>query len=83
MFYEARITTWISNGWIEPPYCTSDSWRCETVFDYDARKTQLASIEKQMAEPGFWDKQDQAREVTLARKSGLGILEPIDELARG
>jgi peptide chain release factor 2 len=36
-----------------------------------------------MAKPGFWDKQDQAREVTLARKTGLGILEPIDELATG
>ena len=36
-----------------------------------------------MAEPGFWDKQDQAREVGLARKSVLGILEPLDELATG
>jgi peptide chain release factor 2 len=79
---ENWISRWINNGWTVRPPFRSDSWHFETVFDYDSQREQLATIEKRMAEPGFWDKQDQAREVSLQRKSALGILEPIDELTR-
>ena len=36
-----------------------------------------------MGEAGFWDHQDTARETAMRRKSLLGVLEPVDELAAG
>ncbi len=36
-----------------------------------------------MAQPGFWDRQDAARETALQRKAILGVTEPLEALASG
>lgn len=36
-----------------------------------------------MAEPGFWDKQELARETAMQRKALVGVVEPVDAAERG
>ncbi len=55
----------------------------ETVFDLDSRKQELARIDQQMAEPGFWDRQEAARETAMQRKALLGVTEPVETLSAG
>jgi peptide chain release factor 2 len=47
-----------------------------------SKKSQLAQLEKKMAETGFWDNQDSAQSVVSQLKTLKSIIEPMEELAR-
>lgn len=55
------------------------SFICETVFDYEGKSEQVQAIEKQMAEPGFWDNQERAQSVVGTFKSLKSLLKPLEE----
>ncbi len=52
----------------------------ETVFDFEARKTEEQAIEKTMADPGFWDNQEKAQATVLQLKSIKAITGPLESL---
>ena len=54
----------------------------ETLFDLADKKNRSASIETQMAQPGFWDDQPTALGVVAELKSLKAILKPIEEVGR-
>ena len=53
---------------------------CETLFDYDAKLSQIAEIENKMAAPGFWDNQESAQEVVGQLKGVKSIVTPMSEM---
>jgi len=74
---------WNPNSETEPNPFSSASCTCETVFDYDATVARLAEIERQMAEPGFWNNQEKAQQVVGQFKSLKALVKPLDEARRG
>jgi peptide chain release factor 2 len=61
---------------------TPGSPSCETLFDYAAKQARIAAIEHDMAQPGFWNKQESAQ-ATVAELKGLnGFVKPFDEARR-
>jgi len=54
------------------------SW--ETVFDVAAKREALVGIEKEMAEPGFWDDQDRAQQRVRELKRLKSAIDPVDAL---
>ncbi|MCH7533953.1 MAG: PCRF domain-containing protein, partial [Gemmatimonadetes bacterium] len=46
------------------------------IFDLDARQERLKSLDFEMAQPGFWDKQEAAKAVIDESNSIKGWLEP-------
>ncbi len=59
------------------------SCNCETLFDYDIRCGQITEIEQEMAAPGFWDRQEKARETVARLKSLKAIVDPLEDLVSG
>jgi peptide chain release factor 2 len=55
-------------------------FNCETLFDCAAKSEQIAAIDAEMAEPGFWEKQEQAQVKVDERKSLLLLVKPLDEI---
>lgn len=52
----------------------------ETLFDYDSKLSRVGAIEAKMAEPGFWNNQEQAQ-ATVGELKGLNALvKPIKDL---
>ena len=49
-------------------------------FDIDSKKEEIASLEERMARPGFWDNQDEAREVIERSQALKSWTEPWDAL---
>ena len=50
--------------------CLPESSNSRTVFDYDKRLLEIASIEHEMSLPGFWNDQSKAQGA-VARLKGL------------
>jgi peptide chain release factor 2 len=51
----------------------------ETLFDYAAKKSQVAAIDARMTEADFWSNQEKAQATVEERKSLNSILGPLDE----
>jgi peptide chain release factor 2 len=54
--------------------------RSEAIFDVPAKKSRIADLDARMSEPGFWDRQEKAREVINESKLLKGWVEPWDAL---
>lgn len=52
----------------------------ETLFDYDAKLSRVGAIEAKMAEPGFWNNQEQAQATVGELKSLNALVKPIKDL---
>ncbi|MEJ2186411.1 MAG: peptide chain release factor 2 [Gemmatimonadota bacterium] len=48
----------------------------EVIFDVEAKRARMEALEKQMADPGFWDDPDAAKDVVLEIKNLKGWVEP-------
>jgi peptide chain release factor 2 len=55
--------------------------RSEAIFDVEAKRTRIAALEAKMAEPGFWDAQNAARDVIAEAKSLHDWVDPWDALS--
>jgi peptide chain release factor 2 len=55
-------------------------YNCGTLFDHAGKSEKAVAIEKQMAEPGFWDSQEKAQVTVVQLKSLAAIVKPLDEL---
>ena len=51
---------------------------CETLFDWETKKSRIAAIDDEMAQPGFWTSQERAQATVEERKSLSGIVTPLD-----
>ncbi len=52
----------------------------ETLFDYDQKSEQAGKLEARMADPDFWDNQEQAQETVQELKALNTLLRPLAEL---
>jgi len=59
---------------------SSASFSCETLFDYAAKQTETAAIEKRMSQSGFWDNQEKAQATVGELKSLNAIVKPLELL---
>ncbi len=60
----------------------TDSIHQRSFFDFSKKEQELSSLEKRVAEPNFWQDQNQAKEI-LARINYLkSIIEPIIQLQK-
>jgi len=79
--YESHLTggsdKWKANCTTEPQRFTSVCSNYETVFDYPAKKEEIAAIEAKMGSPGFWDNQERAQATVAELKSLRSIVEPL------
>jgi len=53
---------------------------CGGIFDVESKQRSLSEFEQRMAEPGFWDDQEAAREVVQQVKTLRAWVEPFAEL---
>ena len=51
-----------------------------TLFDLPEKKNQLSQLEKQMAEAGFWNNQEQAQRIVARLKQLKGVVDPVEGL---
>ncbi len=58
----------------------SASLNFETVFDFAQKSSEIEKIEEKMAEPGFWDNQENAQETVGQLKSLKAIVSPMNSL---
>ncbi|TVP94460.1 MAG: peptide chain release factor 2 [Planctomycetaceae bacterium] len=54
----------------------------ETLFDYSAKRQEIADIENEMGRPDFWNRSEAAQKVVAKLKGLKGIVGPLDELSR-
>ncbi|UCD53510.1 MAG: peptide chain release factor 2 [Phycisphaerales bacterium] len=47
-----------------------------------SKKSQLEDLQQQMAQPGFWDNQDKAQQITSQLSALKSVVEPVEELTR-
>ncbi|REJ69360.1 MAG: peptide chain release factor 2 [Planctomycetota bacterium] len=59
---------------------SSASFSCETLFDYASKTAEAAAVEKQMAEPGFWDNQEKAQATVGKLKSLTAVIKPLEQM---
>lgn len=52
----------------------------ETLFDYAAKRQEIADIENEMGRPGFWDVSERAQKTVLKLKGLKAVVGPMDEL---
>jgi peptide chain release factor 2 len=50
--------------------------RSEVIFDVEAKRARIQTLEQQMASPGFWDDPDAAKDIVLEIKNLKGWVEP-------
>lgn len=56
-------------------------WRsCGGIFDIDGKRARLSALDAEMADPGFWNNQENAQAVLLEVKSLRNWIEPYDKL---
>ena len=55
-------------------------YNSEIVFDLAGKLKQIATIENEMAAPGFWDNQETAQQVIADLKSLKSVADPVSEL---
>jgi peptide chain release factor 2 len=53
------------------------------IFDLDRRRERLKSLDESMAQPGFWDHQEKAREIIAESNRLKGWVDPWDQLQKG
>ncbi len=58
----------------------SESFNCETVFDYDIKTQQIEKIEDRMSAPGFWENQERAQENIEQLKLLKSVVAPLKSL---
>jgi peptide chain release factor 2 len=51
---------------------------CETLFDWEQKKSRIAAIDAEMARPDFWGNQERAQATVEERKALTGIVTPLD-----
>lgn len=56
-------------------------WRsCGGIFDIDGKRARLSALDAEMADPGFWNNQENAQAVLQEVKSLRNWIEPYDKL---
>ncbi len=53
------------------------------IFDYEAKKEQLAEVELELGEPSVWDKPERAQELGRQRSSLEAVVSTIDTMTSG
>jgi peptide chain release factor 2 len=56
--------------------------RSEAIFDLDRRRSRIVELDARMAQPGFWDSPDTAREVIAEANQLKGWVDPWTDLDR-
>jgi peptide chain release factor 2 len=69
------------SSWTGSPGSRTGSASSGGIFDIENRRTQLTALEARMAEQGFWDRPDKARETIQQAKQLKGWVEPWTELS--
>jgi len=72
------ICTWKKNSSIVPRPSARASCNCETLFDWETKKSRIAAIDAEMAQPTFWSNQERAQSTVEERKSLSAIITPLD-----
>jgi len=67
---------WRTKPWNSWKSSVSASVRSEVIFDVEAKRGRIGALEQQMAEPGFWDDPESAKDVVLEIKNLKGWVEP-------
>jgi peptide chain release factor 2 len=60
----------------------SSSTSCGGIFDLDAKRRRISELESLAAEPGFWDKREQAQTLLKETKALRGLVEGFDAQQR-
>jgi peptide chain release factor 2 len=76
------IRPWKKNSSIAPRPSAKASSNCETLFDWDAKKSRIQEIDEQMAQPNFWSNQERAQAVVEERKSLNSVVTPLDNVVK-
>ena len=58
------------------------SWTCGAIFDATSLRTQLAEIEKQIADPSVWSNQEKSQQLMRQRKRLESSMAMDSDLAR-
>jgi len=58
----------------------SASRKCGGIFDIEAKRAALTSLDARMSEPGFWNSQETAQQILQEAKALRGWIEPYDSL---
>jgi peptide chain release factor 2 len=67
----------VHNGFV------SACFNCGTLFDLGAKDQRLDAIEKEIAEPDFWNNPQRSQEIMAERKALTTTVKPIRELSKG
>lgn len=70
--------SWKKNSSIARRPFAKVSSNYETLFDWDAKKARIATIDEEMARAGFWDNQERAQTTVEERKSLTAIITPLE-----
>ena len=75
------VLAWLTSIPPTPSVTTEPVWTSSGgTFDLDRKRERLTALEGDMADPGFWNAQDRAREVVLEVKGLKNWIEPFDRL---
>jgi peptide chain release factor 2 len=72
------IRSWKKNTSIVRGLFAKASSNCETLFDWDAKRSRIGEIDAQMAGPDFWNNQERAQATVEERKSLTSVVMPLD-----
>jgi peptide chain release factor 2 len=79
---KADLQAWKKNSSIAPKPSVRASCSCETLFDWETKKSRIKEIDAQMSEPNFWSNQERAQAIVEERKSLNSILNPLDNVLK-
>ncbi len=72
------IRPWKKNSSIAPRPSARESFNCETLFDWESKKSRISDIDAQMSKPDFWSNQERAQATVEERKTLSAIVTPLD-----
>jgi peptide chain release factor 2 len=72
------VSEWKKNSSIAQSRFAKASSRCETLFDWDAKKARIAAIDVETAADGFWSNQERAQATMEERKSLNAVVTPLE-----
>ncbi len=75
---KANLRIWKKSTSTERKQSAKASFNCETLFDWEAKKSRIAAIDDEIARPDFWNNQERAQATVEERKSLSSVVTPLD-----
>jgi peptide chain release factor 2 len=72
------IRAWKKNTSIAPGPSAKASSNCETLFDWEAKKSRIAAIDAEQSKPEFWGNQERAQTLMEERKGLASVVAPLE-----